>query len=234
VKDILDELEAIARHHYDRLQVFDDWLNIMLYTCMKRTDDCISILRRYAEAQGSAQVTAHFTKAFELYLSRLEQTREELLSEVYRAWMPAAGNICRLYAPMHIAPLLISLIHLRGGSIYDPACGAGRVFSECLRLMNREQKQSCTFYGHEQELRFAKMCALNLALSNATGYVVWGESEQEIRHVYSIKRGEKGALVKVLTDGELEAFKTRYRVIMNNVEVFRRSSRQGRVNYKYN
>lgn len=235
MKEILTELEAIAAHHYDRLQVFDDWLQIMLAACMKQTDAYLTVLNKYERVPNGTQIHEHFTNAFALYLERLRKTRLELISELYQAWMPQARDSYRLRAPTYIAPLLVSLIHLRGGSIYDPACGSGKLFSECLRLMSREQKQGCTFYGHESELRFVQMCALTLALCNAHGYVIWGEARNmTIQRVYAIERGEKAAVVKILTDEELVAFRKRYEVIVQTVELFTKGRKLGQVNYSYN
>ena len=62
----------------------------------------------------------------------------------------------------------------------DPACGSGRML-----LAVAEIQPHWHFVGQDVDLRCVRMCAINLALRNLSGYVIHGNSlTDERRHVY--------------------------------------------------
>src|SRR5207249_1665656 len=64
--------------------------------------------------------------------------------------------------------------------VCDPACGSGR-----LLLAVAEIQRHWIFVGQDIDLRCVRMTAINLALRNLYGYVIWGNSlADEHRLVY--------------------------------------------------
>lgn len=77
--------------------------------------------------------------------------------------------------------------------VCDPCCGSGRMLLSAA-MINRNR----TFVGQDVDLRCVRMTAINLALHNLYGYVIWGNSltlEQKL--VYQTGFNGKGVIREV-------------------------------------
>jgi hypothetical protein len=87
MKEILKELEAILHRGYSSYDVFNDWIDLMLYALMRDDQNYLKIVHRYknTEKQGNREID-YFCNAFGLLLKSMEQSNEELLGELYMEW----------------------------------------------------------------------------------------------------------------------------------------------------
>jgi type I restriction enzyme M protein len=82
------------------------------------------------------------------------------------------------YTPRSLTRLIIDVLNVKGGRIFDPACGSGGFFVSALEKMEREglDKNTLTIYGQESKPMPWKICKMNLALRGAEGDLRLGDS----------------------------------------------------------
>ena len=82
------------------------------------------------------------------------------------------------YTPRPLTQLIVEILDIKGGRIFDPACGSGGFFVSALRKMKKERldKNALTIYGQESKDMVWKLCKMNLALRGAEGDIKMGDS----------------------------------------------------------
>jgi len=82
------------------------------------------------------------------------------------------------YTPRSLTRLITEVLDVKGGRIFDPACGSGGFFVSALEKMEREglDKNTLTIYGQESKPMPWKICKMNLALRGAEGDLRLGDS----------------------------------------------------------
>lgn len=82
------------------------------------------------------------------------------------------------YTPRSLTSLIISILDVKGGRIFDPACGSGGFFVSALEKMEKEglDKNILTIYGQESKPMPWKICKMNLTLRGAEGDIRIGDS----------------------------------------------------------
>lgn len=82
------------------------------------------------------------------------------------------------YTPRSLTRLIIEILDVKGGRIFDPACGSGGFFVSALEKLERERRDfsSLSIYGQESKEFVWKMCKMNLAIRGAEGDIRVGDS----------------------------------------------------------
>lgn len=82
------------------------------------------------------------------------------------------------YTPRSLTKLIIEILGVKGGIIFDPACGSGGFFVSALDKMENEDrdKNTLTIKGQESKPMPWKICKMNLALRGAEGDLRLGDS----------------------------------------------------------
>lgn len=82
------------------------------------------------------------------------------------------------YTPRSLTKLIVDVLDVRSGKIFDPACGSGGFFVSALEKMENEglDKNTLTIYGQESKPMPWKICKMNLALRAAEGDIRLGDS----------------------------------------------------------
>jgi type I restriction enzyme M protein len=82
------------------------------------------------------------------------------------------------YTPRSLTLLIVEILDIKGGRIFDPASGSGGFFVSVLEKMEREGKDaaSITIYGQESKPMPWQICKMNLALRGAEGDIRIGDS----------------------------------------------------------
>ena len=85
------------------------------------------------------------------------------------------------YTPRSLTRLIVEILDVKGGRIFDPACGSGGFFVSALEKMEREEldKNTLSINGQESKLMPWKICKMNLALRGAEGEIRIGDSYHE-------------------------------------------------------
>jgi len=82
------------------------------------------------------------------------------------------------YTPRSLTKLIVEVLDVKGGRIFDPACGSGGFFVSALEKLEREgiDKNTLSIYGQESKPMPWKICKMNLALRGAEGDIRLGDS----------------------------------------------------------
>lgn len=82
------------------------------------------------------------------------------------------------YTPRSLTRLIVEVLDVKGGKIFDPACGSGGFYVSALEKMEREgiDKNLLSIYGQESKPMPWKICKMNLALRGAEGDIRIGDS----------------------------------------------------------
>jgi len=82
------------------------------------------------------------------------------------------------YTPRSLTRLIVEILDVKEGRIFDPACGSGGFFVSALEKLQREgiEKEKLSIYGQESKLFVWKVCKMNLAIRGAEGDIRCGDS----------------------------------------------------------
>ena len=82
------------------------------------------------------------------------------------------------YTPRVLTKLIVEILDVRNGRIFDPACGSGGFFVSALEKMEREDldKTRLSIYGQDSKVFVWKICKMNLVLRGAEGDIRIGDS----------------------------------------------------------
>ncbi|MDL1969738.1 MAG: type I restriction-modification system subunit M [Candidatus Desulfofervidaceae bacterium] len=82
------------------------------------------------------------------------------------------------YTPRSLTRLIVEILDVKEGRIFDPACGSGGFFVSALEKLEREGKEKAllSIYGQESKEFVWKIAKMNLAIRGAEGDIKIGDS----------------------------------------------------------
>jgi len=82
------------------------------------------------------------------------------------------------YTPRSLTNLIVDILDIKEGMVFDPACGSGGFFVSALEKMERYglDKNTLTIYGQDSKEVPWRICKMNLALRGAEGDIRVGDS----------------------------------------------------------
>lgn len=82
------------------------------------------------------------------------------------------------YTPRSLTRLIVEILDVKGGRIFDPCCGSGGFFISAIEKMEREgiDKNTLAIYGQESKPMPWQICKMNLALRGVEGDIKVGDS----------------------------------------------------------
>lgn len=197
-KQVWKHLEtASARSHHNTRQVFEDFLEMSVCSLAGGTmeDEYMTLVPRYSKGEKGKRAIDAIPQAFGALIEGMEKTRKDILGDLFQGGITFGENgqfftpesLCELMVQMKISP------EESGKRIFDPACGSGRTL-----LAAADIAPSNEFYGQDIDIRCVRMTAINLALRNLYGYVIWGDSlADERRLVFRTGFNGKGVIAKI-------------------------------------
>ena len=211
MKEILKSLEAILTRGYNSYDVFNDWLDLMIFALQRDDPHYLEIVNRYRnDKPREEREIDYFCKAFALLQIEMQKTNEDVLGELYMQWNMNNKYRGQFFTPKHVASMMANMLNPKG-RVLDPCCGSGVLLVEAIKTMDYETVEKSLLCGQDIDLSCVKMCALNLMFFNVNGYVIWGDSLLlECRKVYMTSRSFMGGSIKELKDDDLEKFKEFY------------------------
>ena len=186
--------EAARRSHMSRAQVFDDALKMIVCTLGRplMEDEYMETVQRHTEGEQGARgcdTIAHF---FGQLVNGMTATNRDLLGDLFEGAISRgqAGQfltpepICEAMARMTLPEEPTGIEGRK--TVGDPCCGSGR-----LLIAAAEVQPHWHFVGQDIDLACVRMTAINLALRNRYGHVIWGNSLGiEQRLIYETGRVE--------------------------------------------
>lgn len=203
-------LENVSRCGYNPVQVFDDWLSLMLYALMRNDEKYLEIVRKYdneRHEKGKRPID-YFAQAFGLLLKAMQESSREILGEIYMQWNLANKYSGQFFTPAPIAEFMAKIASPKAGFISDPCCGSGIMLISLCKEMSYSELFDATFVGQDVDLTCVKMCALNMLFFNLNSFVIWGNTlKVEYLRVFQTKRSVYGGTVRELSPAEVDILK---------------------------
>lgn len=217
MKEILKQLERISAFGYSSYSIFDDWLDLMIFSLMGDNDNYLSIVNKYNnERKKGERAIDYFKNAFHLLMSKMQETNEEVLGEIYMTWNISNKYSGQFFTPKHIARFM-AMINRPYGVICDPTCGSGIMLVEACKSMPSEEIDKSFFVGQDIDNTCFKMTALNMLFFNLNSLVIWGDTlKMEYYKAIVTKRTNQGGVIIALSPEELEKIKPSIRKLTEN------------------
>lgn len=134
-------------------------------------------VKKHTAGQQGRRGCDSIAHAFGSLVDAMEKTRKDILGDLFQGGITygEAGqfmtpeSICELMARMTIDEADVASGERK--TVGDCCCGSGRML-----LAAADLKPHWEFIGQDVDLRCVRMTAINLALRNLYGYVIWGNS----------------------------------------------------------
>ncbi len=210
-RPIIGELEKITSRGYNSYDVFEDWLDLMLYALMRNDEKYLKIVAHYRndDEMGRREIDL-FKNAFHLLLDGMAQVNEELLGEIYMEWSISKKRTGQFFTPCNVAKVMAEITApYEGDKISDPACGSGVLLIQTAKLLTAEHCDTATFYARDLDLTCVKMCALNMCFFNLNAQIECGNSltMEHPRAVYRTVRSYLGGSIVEINPAEIKMSK---------------------------
>lgn len=193
-KQIVDMLDRIALKHGGRSRVFDDFLTVAVCALAGGTmeEEYLAVAKHYAASEKGKRGIDQLATLFANVVTVMEETRADILGDVFQGAI-SHGNHGQYFTPESLCELMAQLTGSEGNTVSDCCCGSGRML-----LASAKANRHRVFVGQDTDLRCVKITALNLALHNLYGYVIWGNAlTNERRLVYATGFNGKGVIKQV-------------------------------------
>ena len=204
--DLLKTLdEAAHRSGMSRGQAFDDFLHMVVCSLSggRMEQQYLEVVKRHSRGKPGKRGCDSLAELFGRTVAAMEETRDEMkdiLGDLFQGAI-TYGEAGQFFTPEPVGRMMARMMvsdvpedeQHEVKRVGDPACGSGR-----LLLAVAEMQRHWTFVGQDIDLRCVRMTAINLALRNLYGYVIWGNSlADEQRLVYRTGYNLTGFLSEV-------------------------------------
>jgi hypothetical protein len=180
-KPVFDLIEETSRRSgVSRAQAFEDFLHMSVCALSggQMEEQYMATVKKHAEGKPGKRGCDSISHAFGALVNVMEETRKDILGDLFQGGITygEAGQflspepLCHMMAAMTVGDVSEEEGSARK-SVCDPCCGSGRML-----LAVADLKPHWEFVGQDVDLRCVRMTAINLALRNLYGYVVWGNS----------------------------------------------------------
>ena len=137
----------------------------------------LATVKKHSEGERGKRGCDSISHAFGTLVQAMEETRNDILGDLFQGAITygEAGQfltpepVCEMMARMTIDEAETGEGERK--TVYDCCCGSGRMLLAVAGL-----KPYWEFIGQDIDLRCVRMTAINLALRNKYGYVIWGNS----------------------------------------------------------
>ena len=186
--ELVNTIDEIARKHSGRERVFDDWLTLVVCTLAggTREEEYLQVVKPYCAGTPGNRDIDRLAILLGRLVNVMEETRGDILGDIFQGAI-TRGQAGQFFTPDSISNLMAKLTASddapdgsaeataselsKSKTVADPCCGSGRLLLAAARE-NRNQY----FVGQDIDHRCVRITAINLALWNLYGKVIWGNS----------------------------------------------------------
>jgi len=196
--------EAGNRAGVSRGQAFEDFLScaVCALSARQMEEEYLAVVAKgYGEGKHGRRGIDSLTRAFATLISLMEETRRDILGDVFQGGI-TYGEAGQFLTPENLCTLMAAMsldADQQNEVVCDPCCGSGRML-----LAYADQKRAGELIGQDVDLRCVRMTAMNMALRNLYGYVLWGNSlAHEVKLGYRTGMNMYGGFIRHMRPGEL-------------------------------
>jgi hypothetical protein len=191
--ELLTTLDKAARRSgVSRGQAFEDFLHMAVCALSggRMEEQYLAVVQKHTDGKPGRRGVDSLAALYGQAVAAMEQTRDEMkdvLGDLFQGAI-TYGEHGQFLTPEHLCRAMARLTvgdipeaeAREQKSVCDPASGSGRML-----LAVAEMQPHWLFVGQDVDLRCVRLTAINLALRNLYGYVIWGNSfSNERRLVY--------------------------------------------------
>jgi hypothetical protein len=162
-----------------RGQAFEDFLHMSVCALAGGTleDQYLQVVQKHTPGKPGERGCDRIAHLFGQLVHVMEETRKDILGDLFQGAI-TYGEAGQFFTPESVTQLMTAMTVGQNDvdpgvrrSVCDPCCGSGRML-----LSVAERQPHWEFVGQDIDLRCVRMTAINLALRNLYGYVIWGNS----------------------------------------------------------
>lgn len=182
---LLDEVSR--RSGVSRGQAFEDFLHMTVCALSggRMEEQYLATVKKHSEGTKGKRGCDSIAQLFGTIVNVMEETRKDVLGDLFQGAI-TYGEAGQFYTPESITTLMAEISvgaddevkPATKKAMCDPCCGSGRML-----LAVADKHPHWEFIGQDIDLRCVRMTAINLALRNLYGYVIWGDSLREDRRL---------------------------------------------------
>lgn len=164
--------DLAARSGVSRGQAFEDFLTGAVCALAGGTmeEDYLAMVERHKAGQNGDRGIDRMADLFGEVVGAMEETRRDILGDLFQGAI-TYGEAGQFLTPETVCDLIACMTRPGGRFVHDPCCGSGRML-----LAAADVNRGREFIGQDIDLRCVRITAINLALRNLYGYVLWGDS----------------------------------------------------------
>ncbi len=204
-KDLCELIdEAGNRAGVSRGQAFEDFLTCVVckLAAQQMEEEYLAVVEKgYGEGKNGRRGIDSLTQAFATLVMLMEDTRKDILGDCFEGAI-TYGEKGQFLTPPDLFTLMATLTFDESAvdeTVCDLCCGSGRML-----IAHAQQKRPRELVGQDVDLRCVRMTAINLALRNMYGFVLWGDSlRNEVKLAYRTGQNINGGFVRYARPGEL-------------------------------
>ena len=204
-KELCDLIDRAGnKAGFGRGQAFEDFLTLTVCTLATglMEDEYLATVRKgYDKGEKGKRGIDDITQAFARLVMLMEDNRD-YLGDLFCGGI-SFGQRGEFFTPDCLTNLMAELTiddQAQNEKVSDPCCGSGRML-----LAYAAKKRPGELVGQDIDLRCVRMTAINLALRNLYGYVLWGNSlAGEVELGYRTGFNIHGTVIRPLRPDELE------------------------------
>ena len=177
VFELIDE--ASRRSGVSRAQAFEDFLHMSVCSLSggEMEEQYLATVKKHTEGKPGKRGCDSIAHAFGALIHAMEKTRHDILGDLFQGAI-TYGEAGQFLTPEPICQVMTAMtigdVDGKAGekkTVFDPCCGSGRML-----LAAADIQPHWEFIGQDVDLRCVRLTAINLALRNLYGYVIWGNS----------------------------------------------------------
>ena len=179
---LFQQLEELCQQSgVSRGQAFEDLLTASVCALAggSMEEEYLSVAKRYSEGTPGCRGIDRMAAMFGCLIEAMEETRHDILGDFFQGAI-TYGEAGQFLTPETVCDLMARMAGPGGRFVRDPCCGTGRMLLAAAEVDRRRE-----FIGQDIDLRCVRITAINLALRNLYGYVLWGDTLRgECKRVY--------------------------------------------------
>ena len=162
-------------------EILDNAVEILEKEYPKQLKDVIPKL--YTKINLDAYDLSYLINLFSTIQFDVEHRGKDIFGRIYEYFLgkfteSEGKKGGEFYTPRSLTKLIVEILDVREGKIFDPACGSGGFFVSALEKLEREgiDKAFLSIYGQEAKDFVWKIAKMNLAIRGAEGDLRIGDS----------------------------------------------------------
>lgn len=207
-KPITKLFEKLLGRGYSHYNIFNDWLDLIIYALQGKDKEYLEIVHRYRndKAKGEREIDI-FSEMFAELMMATKKTQHDILGKVYEAYYASKG-LGQYFTPINICDMMAKMIgDEKTETFYEPCSGSGRFLISYIKISPKTK-----YYAKDIDPICTKMTALNMVFFNADCVIMNGDALLgTVRFGYITQGSPFGGSIRELTPEECKILEEKFK-----------------------